>query len=252
MTLAGKTALVTGASRGIGRAIALRLAAQGARVAVHYHRAAEEAEQVVGTIAAAGGKAFALRADLGDRQGPAVLVAALQAALTAGGHDGRLDILVNNAGIGGAHAIGETSLDDFDRMIAVNLRAPYFLIQALIPVMVDHGRIINLSSMGTRAAYPAMSVYAPAKAGLEALTRILAVELGHRGITVNAVAPGATATDMNPRATNPDTAAQIAQTVALGRVGRPDDIACVVSLLASPDSAWITGQTIDASGGQRL
>jgi NAD(P)-dependent dehydrogenase (short-subunit alcohol dehydrogenase family) len=242
--LSGKLALVTGASRGIGRAIALRLAADGAEVAVHYNAGAEAAGAVVAAIEAAGGRAFALQADLGAPDGVDTLVAGLAGRA--------IDILVNNAGISPKLTFGAASPADFDRVIGVNLRAPFFIVQGLLPQLRDGGRVINISSMGTRAVYPAMAVYAPAKAGLEALTRILAVELGKRGITVNAVSPGATATDMNERASDPVIAAQIAQTVALGRVGQPEDIADIVGLLASADGRWITGQVIDASGGQRL
>jgi NAD(P)-dependent dehydrogenase (short-subunit alcohol dehydrogenase family) len=137
-------------------------------------------------------------------------------------------------------------------MLQVNLKAPFFLIQGAIPRLRDGGRIINISSMGTRAAYPGMAAYAPAKAGLEALGVLLAAELGPRGITVNAVLPGATATDMNPRARDPAQAAAIAGTVALRRVGQPEDIAAIVLFLASAAGGWVTGQRIDASGGQRL
>ncbi|MGQ3355356.1 MAG: SDR family oxidoreductase [Phreatobacter sp.] len=242
--LSGKLAVVTGASRGIGRAIALRLAADGAEVAVHYNAGAEAAAAVVAAIAGAGGRAFALQADLGAPDGIDALVAGLGSRA--------VDILVNNAGISPKLTFGEASRADFDLVIGVNLRAPFFIVQGLLPNLRDGGRVINISSMGTRAVYPAMAVYAPAKAGLEALTKILAVELGRRGITVNAVSPGATATDMNERARDPVIAAQIAQTVALGRVGQPEDIADIVGLLASDGGRWITGQVIDASGGQRL
>ena len=242
--LSGNLPVVTGASRGIGRAIALRLAADGAEVAVHYNAGAEAAAAVVAAIAGAGGRAFALQADLGAPDGVDALVAGLGSRA--------VDILVNNAGISPKLTFGQASPADFDLVIGVNLRAPFFIVQGLLANLRDGGRVINISSMGTRAVYPAMAVYAPAKAGLEALTRILAVELGKRGITVNAVSPGATATDMNERARDPVIAAQIAQTVALGRVGQPEDIADIVGLLASEDGRWITGQVIDASGGQRL
>ncbi|MNV82889.1 3-oxoacyl-[acyl-carrier-protein] reductase FabG [compost metagenome] len=137
-------------------------------------------------------------------------------------------------------------------MLQVNLKTPFFLIQHCLPLLRDAGRIINISSMGTRAAYPEMSVYAPAKAGLEALTLLLASELGARGITVNAVLPGATATDLNQRARDPEISRVIARTIALGRVGQPEDIADIVAFLASHEGRWVTGQSIDATGGQRL
>ncbi|MBN8942976.1 MAG: SDR family oxidoreductase [Rhizobiales bacterium] len=245
-------ALVTGASRGIGRAIALRLARDGATVGVHYKSGEAEAAETVGAVAAAGGSAFAVQADLGSPDGPALLAQSFGRELTGRFGEPGFDILVNNAGIGRRARIADVSEADFDRILTVNLKAPFFLIRTLLPHLRDGGRIINLSSMGTRAAYPDMAVYAPAKAGLEALTRLLAAELGARGITVNAVLPGATATDMNPGARDPATSAQIARTVALGRVGQPEDIAGVVGFLASAAGGWVTGQSIDASGGQRL
>lgn len=183
---------------------------------------------------------------------PPALAAAVLAVLQRDLADPFLDILVNNAGVSEAACFLETTPEAFDRIVTVNLRAPFFLTQKLLPHIRDGGRIINVSSMGVRAPQPHMAAYAPVKAGLEVLTRLLATEAGTRGITVNAVAPGATATDMNPRARNPDTAAAIAATTALGRIGQPEDVAAVVAAIASPDGAWITGQVIDASGGQRL
>ena len=251
-SLAGKTALVTGASRGIGRAIALALGRRGAHVAVHYNAAAGAAAEVVGQIEAAGGRAWALQADLADPQAAARLADETRAALRERtGSDG-LDILVNNAGVGLRARLPEVTPQDFDRVLQVNLKTPFFLIQHCLPFLRDGGRIVNVSSMGTRAAYPEMSVYAPAKAGLEALTLLLASDLGARGITVNAVLPGATATDLNARARDPELSRAIAQTIALGRVGQPEDIADIVAFLASHEGRWVTGQRIDATGGQRL
>lgn len=250
--LHGRIALVTGASRGIGKAIALALASRGATVAVHYRNAREQAEDVLRNIADTSGRAFALQADLADAGGAGALATSLREALAAHGLPPRLDILVNNAGIGMRRQLPDVTPDDFDLVLQVNLKSPFFLIQQLLPILADGGRIINVSSMGTRAAYPDMSVYAPAKAGLEALTLLLAQALGARGITVNAVRPGATATDMNAGASHPETAQRIAATVALGRVGRPEDVAAIVAFLASDEGRWITGQCLDASGGQRL
>ncbi|MEN4918332.1 SDR family oxidoreductase [Achromobacter spanius] len=251
-TLAGKTALVTGGSRGIGRAIALALGRRGARVAVHYHAATGAAAEVVGQIEAAGGQAWALQADLADPDAAAGLAAAALASLRERTGEDGLDILVNNAGVGLRARLPQVTPQDFDRVLQVNLKTPFFLIQHCLPFLRDGGRIINISSMGTRAAYPEMSVYAPAKAGLEALTLLLASELGARGITVNAVLPGATATDLNARARDPELSRAIAQTIALGRVGQPEDIADIVAFLASHEGRWVTGQSIDATGGQRL
>ncbi len=251
-SLAGKTALVTGASRGIGRAIALALGRLGARVAVHYNAAGDAAAEVVSQIQAAGGEAWALQADLSHPDAAATLAGELRASLKERYGDDGLDILVNNAGVGLRARLPEVTPDAFDRVLQVNLKTPFFLIQQTLPFLRDHGRIVNISSMGTRAAYPEMSVYAPAKAGLEALTLLLASELGQRGITVNAVLPGATATDLNARARDPEQSKAIAKTIALGRVGQPEDIADIVAFLASHEGRWITGQSIDATGGQRL
>ncbi|WP_312527033.1 SDR family oxidoreductase [Comamonas sp.] len=249
--LTGKIALVTGASRGIGRAIAIALAEQGARIIVHYHQAGNAADGLASEIRAQGGEAWTVAADLSAADGASVLAHAVK-TIVRDASAGGLDILVNNAGVGLRARIADVREEDFDRLLQVNLKTPFFLIQQLLPVLRDGGRIINVSSMGTRAAYPEMSVYAPAKGGLEALTLLLAAELGPRNITVNAVLPGATATDLNQRARDPETAKVIAQTVALGRVGQPDDIADIVTFLASNAGRWVTGQNIDATGGQRL
>jgi len=193
-----------------------------------------------------------LQADLASSDAAAILAEALRHTVQQHtGADG-LDILVNNAGVGLRARLADVKPDDFDRVLQVNLKTPFFLIQHCLPFLRDGGRIVNISSMGSRAAYPEMSVYAPAKAGLEALTLLLASDLGARGITVNAVLPGATATDMNTRARDPDISRAIAQTIALGRVGQPEDIADIVAFLASHEGRWVTGQSIDATGGQRL
>jgi NAD(P)-dependent dehydrogenase (short-subunit alcohol dehydrogenase family) len=252
MRLDGKVALVTGASRGIGRAIAVRLASVGATVAVHYGGSREEAETTLAQVEEAGGQGFLLQADLAAPGAAAALTAQFAAALTERTGATGFDILVNNAGIGRRAPIEEIDEAEFDRIVTVNLKAPFFLIQGLLPNLREGGRIINISSMGTRAAFAFMPVYAPSKAGLEALTRVLAVHCGPRGITVNAVTPGATATDMNAGARDPVQAQVVARTIALGRVGQPEDIAEIVGFLASDEGRWITGQTIDASGGQRL
>jgi 3-oxoacyl-[acyl-carrier protein] reductase len=250
--LAGKTALVTGASRGIGRAIARRLARDGAIVAVHYHSQADAANATVAEIVAAGGIAFAIQADLSARGGAAALAKLFTAELTERYAAPGFDILVNNAGLSKRAAIEDITEDDFELLLQTNLKSPFFLIKALLPHFRLGGRIVNISSMGTRAAYPMMAAYAPAKAGLEALTRLLAVHLGSRQTTVNSVLPGATATDMNAAARDPVASRAVAGTIALGRVGQPTDIAGVVAFLASDDGGWVTGQQIDASGGQRL
>ena len=250
--LDGKVALVTGASRGIGRAVATALAARGATVAVHYNAASGDADALVAQLIESGARAFAVQADLSSPDGALALIERFTGALVAHDLPPQFDILVNNAGVGLRARIDAVTPHDFDRVLQVNLKSPFFLIQHALKLLKDGARIVNVSSIGTRAAYPEMSVYAPAKAGLEALTLLLAADLGARGITVNAVLPGATATDLNRRASDPVESLAIAQTVALGRVGAPRDIADIVAFLASDAARWITGQSIDASGGQRL
>jgi 3-oxoacyl-[acyl-carrier protein] reductase len=250
--LSGKIALVTGASRGIGEAIARRLASDGSIVAVHYHSAVDAASTVVAEIVAAGGTAFAIQADLSERGGAAALAESFIAELKTRYGKPDFDILVNNAGVSKPATIEDVTEHDFDVLLQTNLKSPFFLIKALLPHFREGGRILNISSMGTRATYPTMAAYAPTKAGLEALTRLLAVHLGQRQITVNSVRPGTTATDMNAAARDPVKSRAVAETIALGRVGQPTDIANLVAFLASEDGGWVTGQQIDASGGQQL
>ena len=250
--LAGKTALVTGASRGIGRAIALQLARDGALVGVHFGAARDEARRTLDRIEQDGGRGFIVQADLADPSGHRHLASAFLEALANHANISTFDILVNNSGIDNRKTIDHVTEAEFDRMVQINFRAPFFLIQTLLPHINDGGRIINLSSMVTRAAFIAMPVYAPMKAALDTLGRVLAAQLGPRGITVNAVKPGATATQMNEGARDPQISKTIAGTIALGRVGQPEDVARLVGFLASDDGGWITGETIDVSGGQRL
>jgi 3-oxoacyl-[acyl-carrier protein] reductase len=244
--LTGRTALVTGASRGIGRSIAERLAADGALVAVHYGSNEAAARETVGAIQDAGGRAFAVRAELGVPGDVDTLVAGLQEGLA-----GRaLDVLVNNAGMTGyAATIEDATAEDFDRMFAVNVRAPLFLIQRALPLMRDGGRIVNISSGVTWFATPEI-VYGMTKGALNVLTRSLAHTHGSRGITVNSVSPGITETDMNGwLSASPDAARQVAGMIALGRHGQPADIADAVAFFASDDGRWVTGQTLEVNGG---
>ncbi|HWE74851.1 MAG TPA: SDR family oxidoreductase [Stellaceae bacterium] len=250
--LEGKIALVTGASRGIGCAIALRLGADGALVAVHFNRDRAAAQAVVGAIAASGGTAFAIAADFNEACAAEQLFVAFDASLRQRGDKPKVDILINNAGIGGRQPIDKVAPDDFERMIAINLRAPFFVMQQALPRLVDGGRIVNISSTAARISYAETPLYAATKAALESLTLSTAKRLGQRGITVNAVAPGATRTDLNPLARDPDSAKLIASETILGRVGEPEDIADVVAFLASDQAHWITGQVIEASGGLRV
>ncbi|WP_406297169.1 SDR family oxidoreductase [Embleya sp. NBC_00888] len=252
--LLGKIALVTGGSRGIGKAVARRLAADGALVAVHYGSNTIAATHTVREIVADGGRAFPVRAELGVPGDVECLFAALTAGLRE--HtDGEpaLDILVNNAAIGDSGALETETPESFDRVFAVNVRAPFFIIQRALPLLRDHGRIINISSAVTRIALPEIT-YAMSKGALETLGRTLANQVGDRGITVNTVAPGPTETDRIAAwlRGDPNIAALIAGGQAIPRVGQPTDIADPVAFLASEPARWITGQTLDTSGGSFL
>lgn len=245
-SLTGKTALVTGASRGIGRAIAQRLAADGALVAVHYGSNDAAAAATVDAIRAAGGEAFAVRAQLGIDGDVDTLFAALEDGLA-----GRpLDILVNNAAIATIDAtIDKATPEQFDREFAINVRAPFFITQRALPLLPDGGRVINISSGVTWFATPQI-VYSMTKGALNVLGRSLANTLGARGITVNNVAPGVTDTDMNSWLHDSDDAPTgFTSITALDRIGKADEIADAVAFFASPDSRWVTGQTLDVNGG---
>ncbi|MEV6605438.1 SDR family oxidoreductase [Kutzneria sp. NPDC051319] len=248
--LDGKVALVTGGSRGIGRAIALRLARDGATVAVGYAREESAAREVVDHIERGGGHAFALGAELG-RHGDA---ARLWAAFDRSRSDGAVDIIVNNAGIGRSPDLATLTESGFDEIFAVNVRAPFFVVQQGLRRLRDGGRIINVSSGLARVAMPEIMAYGSTKGALDTFTLNLAKELGPRGITVNSVAPGIVDTDVNAGwlRGNPAAQAHAASLSALGRVGRPEDIADVVAFLASDDARWVTGRVLDATGGSAL
>ncbi|MBB5983765.1 SDR family NAD(P)-dependent oxidoreductase [Kribbella solani] len=241
-----QVALVTGASRGIGRAIAERLAAAGAEIAVHYNRDQAGAEE---TLARIGGRGFVLGAELGVPGDADEVLRQLQTGLA-----GRpLGVLVNNAAAPPNGPIDADTEAGFDRLMAVNVRAPYFLIQRLLPVLADGARIVSLSSVATRMANPGQTSFAMTKGAVETMTRTLAQELGRRGITVNAVAPGATRTEANGAVFEaPGLTELIVGQTALGRLGSGEDVAEVVAFLASPGARWITGQVVDASGGLHL
>jgi 3-oxoacyl-[acyl-carrier protein] reductase len=246
-SLANKTALVTGASRGMGRATALALAAAGARVVVHYGRNADEAKAVVDRIRAAGGRADAVPADLAAPDGPCAFAAEVR-NLTGN----RLDILVSNAGISKAASMGNITVKDFDDLFAVNVRAPYFLLQQLLPILSDSGSVVFVSSLGARAAVGTLSAYAATKGAINTLVKYFAAALGPRGIRVNAVAPGVIDTDMSNFTKTEDGRKTVIAMQALKRIGQPDDVASVVAFLASDDARWITGDTIAVDGGSKL
>lgn len=250
--LDGKVALVTGASQGIGSVVARKLASKGAFVAVHGNRSAGAASALVHEIETAGGNAVALLADLSQEDGPEKLIKQLDTVLNERFQDTGLDILINNAGLVKREKIEHVTPEQFDLTLSVNLKAPFFLIQHVLPKLRDYGRIINVSSMSTRSAFPMLAAYAPAKAGLDALTRLLAAQLGPRGITVNSVSPGLTDTGMNSLDTDSTAVQEAIADIALGRIGQPDDIANVIVFLASEEARWVTAQCIEVSGGQRI
>ena len=246
--LAGKYALVTGASRGIGRAIADGLADRGATVAIH-GADRDAAERTVRAIEERGGRAFPLAADLAAEDAPARLWEEYDRNAP------HADIIVNNAGIlGGRTPFTEVDAATFDRVLAVNTRAPFFVLQHGLPRLTDGGRVVNISTRFTHGSYnPALLPYSMSKAAIDALTFALAKELAPRAITVNAVGPGGTATDMNAaRLATEEGRAAMAADSPLGRIGQPADVAGVVGFLVSDAAGRVTGQWIDASGGSLL
>ena len=247
--LANKTALVTGASRGIGRAIAKRLAADGAHVFVHYNRSSNEADTLVAEIEQAGGSAEAVAANLEEVDSVDGLITEVKLKLGTR----KLDILVNNAGIYASHTLGDNDASALDRLLAVNVRAPYQLTSGLVDHLASDARVLFTSSVAAKNALPGLGAYALTKGAIDTLTRYLAAELGERGIRVNSIAPGVIETDMATDFIGTEESREwIKSTQALKRIGQSDDIAKVAGFLAGPDSGWVTGQVIDASGGYRL
>lgn len=246
--LSGKVALVTGASRGIGAAIAKRLAADGASVIVNYAKSPDAAAEVVKSIETAGGKAFAIKADMSQPDAIANMYAEIKKKF------GKLDLLINNAAIMQRAPLTEVTIEQIDQHLATNVRGYLWSAKHAAEMMTSGGCIINLGSAISRMAYPGSVVYSMTKGAVDVMTRVLAAELGPQGIRVNAVAPGSTRTDMNSEKsgkTKEEEKAEIELT-ALRRIGEVEDIADAVSLICSDDARWVTGSWFDVSGGIRL
>lgn len=254
MTGKTKIALVTGGSRGLGKDMALRLAEKGNDVIITYQSQKTAAESVVEQIKAYGRKGVALALDVADFASLDTFVQTLDQTLQEQWGTSHFDFLVNNAGIGATIPFAQVTEEDFDRFMNIHFKSVYFLTQKTLSMLNDGGRIINISTGTTRFCVPGYSVYASMKGAIETLTKYLAKDLGPRGITVNVVAPGPIETDFNNAAirSNPERKAALANMIALGRVGQPEDIGGVVAFLCSNDGGWITGQRIEASGGVSL
>jgi len=246
-TLSGKTVLVTGASRGIGRASALALAGAGAQVLIHYTRGTAEAEGVVNEIRKAGGRAEAIAADLAAPDGAHKLAQQVRSIV-----GDRLDILVANAGVSKTATIEDTTVEDFDYLFAVNVRAPFFLVQQLLPIMSSGSSVLLISSLAAHAVVGTLSAYAATKGAADTLVKHFASALGARGIRVNAIAPGVVETDMSNFIKTDAGRDYTLGMQALKRLAQPDDIGGVVAFLASDEARWITGDTIHVDGGSKL
>jgi NAD(P)-dependent dehydrogenase (short-subunit alcohol dehydrogenase family) len=249
-----KIALVTGGSRGLGRSAALKLAARGMDLIITFKSGAAQADQVVQEVQALGGRAVAIALDVGDSRSFGAFADAVRHSLHA--HWGReqFDALLNNAGSGVHAGFAETTEAQFDEMVRVHLKGTFFLTQALLPLMADGGRILNVSSGLARFSLPGYAAYAAMKGGIEVLTRYLALELGPRRIVVNTIAPGAIATDFGGGAVrdNAQLNGLIASQTALGRVGQPEDIGGAMGALLTDELGWVNGQRIEVSGGIHL
>ena len=249
-----KIALITGGSRGLGKNTALALADKGLDVVVTYHSQQNQAQAVVDEIKCKGQKAAALKLNLGDANSFSDFLSALKTSLATNFGNERIHYLINNGGMGINVAFDETTEQQFDSLLNVHMKGTFFITQSLLPVIHNGGSIVNISSGLTRFSLPGYCAYAMMKGGVEVMTRYLAKELGKRQIRINTLAPGAIETDFNNGANrdNKNLNQQIAKQTALGRVGLPDDIGKLISLLLSDDATWLTGQRIEASGGMFL
>jgi NAD(P)-dependent dehydrogenase (short-subunit alcohol dehydrogenase family) len=245
-----KIALITGGSRGLGRNAALKLAARGTDVILTYRSQRTEADAVVAEIERLGARAAALPLEVGDSASFPAFADEVRQVL-AGWQRERFDFLVNNAGVGVHAPFADTTEAQFDQLMKIHLKGPFFLTQALLPLMADGGRILNVSSGLARFALPGYAAYGAMKGGIEVLTRYLAKELGARGIRANTLAPGAIETDFGGGGVRDNKSLNefVASQTALGRAGLPDDIGGVVAALLSDDTGWINAQRIEASGG---
>ncbi len=244
-------ALITGASRGLGKSMAQHLAKRGTDIILTYHSNKEEADKVVRDVEELGRKAIALQLDVSQSGTFSAFTDQVKQALRDIWQRTDFEYLVNNAGVGINKSIADTSEAEFDSMVAIHLKGPYFLTQSLLPLIKDGGRIVNISSGLARFSRPGMSAYAMMKGGTEVMTRYMAAELGPRRIAVNTIAPGAIETDFGGGHVrdNKEMNQQIASATALGRVGLPDDIGGAVAMLLSDEAGWINGQRIEVAGG---
>ena len=254
MSTTSRITLITGANRGLGRSAALKLAEQGSDLILTYRSHADEAAAVVKRAVALGRRAVALPLDLTATTSFPAFAAQVRTALREHWQREQFDALVNNAGSGGHATVADTTADDFDSLFAVHLKGPFFLTQALLPLIADGGRILNVSSGLTRFSVPGYAAYASMKGGIEVLTRYLAKELGPRGITANVIAPGAIETDFGGGRVRDDADLNrfLASQTALGRVGQPDDIGEAIAGLLAPGQRWMTAQRVEVSGGMFL
>ncbi|MGZ5134635.1 MAG: SDR family NAD(P)-dependent oxidoreductase [Flavitalea sp.] len=254
MSEKNKIAVVTGGSRGLGKNMAIRLAEKGFNIIITYQSQKDAASLVLKDIESIGTKATALQLDVEDFNSLDGFIEQVQQTIQSRWNTDRFDCLINNAGIGATIPFEKVTPGDFDKFLNIHFKSVYFLCQKSLPIINDHGRIINISTGTTRFCVPGYSVYASMKGAIETFTKYLAKEVGSRGITANVVAPGPIETDFNNAAirNNPERKAALGSMSALGRVGQAEDIGGVIAFLCSEEARWITGQRIEVSGGVSL